>query len=62
MAKTIHDLAIAYGKEHQGTVDIEVFEDGAKTVIGIIEKCFEEPSMIQGYSDIMAAVQEMKGV
>lgn len=37
MAKTIHDLAVAYGKEHQGTVDIEVFEAGSNAVLNIFD-------------------------
>lgn len=40
MAKTIHDLAVAYGKEHQGTVDIEIFEAGAKAVINKIVEAY----------------------
>ena len=38
MAKTIHELAIAYGKEHQGTVNIEDFEAGANAVLEMVEK------------------------
>ena len=46
MAKTIHDLAVAYGREHQGTVDIEVFEAGANAVIEEIRQfTFDEIQM-----------------
>ena len=38
MARIIHDLAVAHGKEHQGTVDIEVFEAGANAVLEEIEQ------------------------
>lgn len=42
----IEEMAIAYGKEHQGTVDIEVFEQGANYVLKHIEEatniCFDE--------------------
>ena len=34
---------------------------GANAVLKEIEACLEEPSMIQGYSDILAKVQELKG-
>lgn len=36
------------------------YENGANAVLEEIEKCLEDPSMIQGYSDIMAKVQELR--
>ena len=58
--KSIYEASVAYGREHQGTVNIEDYHAGANYVLDIIEECLEEPSMIQGYSDIMAVVQELK--
>lgn len=62
MAKTIHDLAVVYGKEHQGTVDIEVFEDGAKTVLDIIENCYDwyDPLSVTG-DKVRKKIKELKG-
>lgn len=37
------------------------FMRGANYVLQEIEKCLEEPSMIQGYSDILAKVKQLKG-
>ncbi len=37
---TIHELAVAYGRQHQGTVDIEVFEAGAMAVIERLEHVY----------------------
>ena len=36
--KSIYEAAVAYGREHQGTVNIEDFEAGANYVISCIEK------------------------
>ena len=38
MAKTIAEMAESYGREHQGTVNIEDFEAGANAVLEIVEK------------------------
>lgn len=35
--KSIHEVAEAYGKEHQGTVNIEDFEAGANFVLEQVE-------------------------
>ena len=37
MAKGIYAMALAYGRERQGTVDIETFEAGAYAVLDEIE-------------------------
>ena len=35
--KTIHEMAVDYGHEHQGTCNIEDFEAGAEAVLKVIE-------------------------
>ena len=40
---TIHELAVAYGRQHQGTVDIEVFEAGAMEVIERLQHVYSCP-------------------
>ena len=37
--KSIYEASVAYGREHQGTVDIEVFEAGANFVLDAITEC-----------------------
>ena len=36
--KSIYEASVAYGREHQGSVNIEDFEAGANYVLGEIEK------------------------
>lgn len=36
--KSIYEASVAYGREHQGTVNIEDFEAGANYVLDEIEK------------------------
>lgn len=38
MAKTIEEMAVAYGHKHMGCCDIEDFEAGANAVLEEIEK------------------------
>lgn len=61
MAKTIHDVAIACGKEHQGTVDIEVFEVGANAVLAEIEKCLDEKYAITSFYRVKDRIKQLKG-
>lgn len=35
--KSIYEASVAYGREHQGTVNIEDFEAGANFVLVVIE-------------------------
>jgi hypothetical protein len=37
--KSIHEASVAYGREHQGTVNIEDFEAGANYVLDAITEC-----------------------
>ena len=57
MAKTIHDLAVAYGKEHQGTVNIEFFEDGANAVLERIKEAANNCSDIK----LLTVIKELEG-
>jgi len=69
MAKTIQEMAMDYASEkwegEHFTVafcdSMEDYQKGANAVLEEIEKCLDNPSMIQGYSDILAKVQELKG-
>ena len=77
MAKNIKQMALEYANENYKeiyalnieedlnkearAVSKESFEAGANAVLEEIEKCLDNPSMIQGYSDILAKVQELKG-
>lgn len=60
MAKTIHDLAVDYGKNHLGTVDIEVFEAGANAVIKEIMDCFPTSPFIVPKETLEAIVNRIK--
>ena len=35
--KSVYEAAVAYGREHQGTVNIEDFEAGANYVFDVVE-------------------------
>ena len=62
MAKTIKEMAISSERHCVERESYELgYEDGAYAVLAEIETCLKEPSMIQGYSDILAKVQELKG-
>lgn len=66
MAKTIKEMANdAVIHAAQNPAQKEMFsywyEAGANAVLAEIETCLKEPSMIQGYSDILAKVKELKG-
>ena len=37
--KSIHEASVAYGREHQGTVNIEDFVAGANYVLDAITEC-----------------------
>lgn len=63
MAKTIHEMAEAYGREHQGTVDIEVFEAGANAVLKEIIDCFPNSFCInpdEVLGTVAGKLQELK--
>ena len=60
---SIHELAVAYGRQHQGTVDIEVFEAGAMEVIEWLEHIFKSP-LYDGWDRaqiIKDKLKELKG-
>ncbi len=59
---SIHELAVAYGRQHQGTVDIEVFEAGAMAVIERLEHVYSCPLYDgdRGYI-IKEKLKELKG-
>ena len=42
--KSIDEASVAYGREHNGTVNIEDFEAGANYVLECIEKCVKSSS------------------
>lgn len=59
---TIHELALAYGKEHQGTVDIEVFEAGAKAVLDRIEGAtINDVTAKEKYRNVLEAIYDLRG-
>lgn len=41
--KSIYEASVAYGREHQGTVNIEDFEAGAYYVLETIEDIISNP-------------------
>ena len=41
--KSIYEAAVAYGREHQGTLNIEDFEAGANYVLDAIEDILIHP-------------------
>ena len=43
--KSIYEASVAYGREHQGTVNIEDFEAGANYVLGEVECILEDPNL-----------------
>ena len=60
---SIHELAVAYGRQHQGMVDIEVFEAGAMGVIERLEHIFKSP-LYDGWDRaqiIKYKLKELKG-
>lgn len=71
MAKTINDLAVAYGKEHQGTVDIEVFEAGANAVLEKVETYIQNLDLgnsaeekfykLDAIADVGLYIKQLKG-
>ena len=63
MTKTIHDLAVAYGREHRGTVDIEDFEAGAKAVLEEIENFAETnfSDYLEPIKLLRDKIKELKG-
>ena len=69
MAKTIKEMALEKFPDHPTNDELtrcrrlkrSGYEYGANAVLAEIETCLKEPSMIQGYSDILAKVQELKG-
>ena len=40
--KSIYEASVAYGREHQGTVNIEDFEAGANFVLVVIENFMKD--------------------
>lgn len=64
MAETIKEMAVNSAKRiNESTFGSYTrgYKDGAIAILTEIEKCLENPSMIQGYSDVLAKVQELKG-
>lgn len=60
---SLNDLASTYGRLHQGTVNIEIYEDGAMEIINRIEDKLvfycDRPS--EFYGAIEKMVKELKG-
>lgn len=60
---SLNDLASTYGRLHQGTINIEVYEDGAKEIINRIEDKLnfycDRPSEFYGVIEKM--IKELKG-
>ena len=66
--KSIYEAAVAYGREHQGTVNIEDFEAGANYVLDEIEKVIKSdrilghpfPSLEMRYNQIISVIEKLK--
>ena len=66
--KSIHEASVAYGREHQGTVNIEDFETGANYVLDEIENVIKSdrilghpfPSLEMRYNQIISVIEELK--
>lgn len=60
---SLDDLALSYGRLHQGTIDIEIYEDGAKEIIKRIEDKLgfycDRPT--EFYGAIEKMIKELKG-
>lgn len=60
---SINDLASTYGRLHQGTVNIEIYEDGAMEVVKRIEDKLnlycDRPN--EFYGAIVRMVEELRG-
>jgi len=64
---SISDMAESYGRLHQGTVDIEVFQDGANAVLERLEssiKTMIEEGDLRSYlpvHSLMQRINQLKG-
>ena len=66
--KNIYEAAVAYGRGHQGTVNIEDFEAGANYVLGEIENVIKSdrilghpfPSLEMRYNQIISVIEQLK--
>lgn len=66
--KSIYEAAVAYGREHQGTVNIEDFEAGANYVLEEIENIIKSdrilghpfPSFEMRYNQIISVIEQLK--
>ena len=61
--KSIYEAAVAYGREHQGTVNIEDFEAGANYVLDVVE-CILEDNKLSDCEEIcnelIALIEQLK--
>ena len=62
--KSIHEASVAYGREHQGTVNIEDFEAGANYALGQIEKLIDNQNWCafpkQSYKELKELIEQLK--
>ena len=56
--KSIHEASVAYGREHQGTVNIEDFEAGANYVLDEIEE-FMKHNLVYG-GNLERLIEQLK--
>ena len=62
--KSIHEASVAYGREHQGTVNIEDFEAGENYVLDAITECLPKTHSFNSNEviDIIAnRIKQLKG-
>ena len=70
--KSIYEASVAYGREHQGTVNIEDFEAGANYVLEEIEhylnnpkeefiKMFPNSPLGASHATLKQVIKELKG-
>ena len=61
MAKTIEEMAVAYGHKHMGCCDIEDFEAGANAVLEEIEFLYQHCRDYQLYHLLGLKIKQLKG-
>ena len=60
--KSIYEAAVAYGREHQGTVNIEDFEAGANYVLEQVENIVldKNTGLVEMWSELMTLIEQLK--
>ena len=61
--KSIYEAAVAYGREHQGTVNIEDFEAGANYVLDEVEYILEDNSIGDSEkicNELLSLIEQLK--